>query len=137
MASRVMQLYYDTHCDGCGGWMEQGEDFRFGDDDDKLCERCWPENQEPEPAPAKPVWEAEHHCHWPGCQVAVPPRMWGCSTHWFLLPKELRDLIWATYVPGQEITKTPSLDYLAVATRVQEWIAGRVEVGPTEPEVWS
>ena len=49
--------------------------------------------------------------------------MWGCREHWFMLPKRLRDLIWATYVPGQEITKTPSQDYLVAARQVQTWIA--------------
>lgn len=41
--------------------------------------------------------------------------MWGCKPHWFKLPKAIRDRIWATYVPGQEITKTPSEDYLEAA----------------------
>jgi hypothetical protein len=48
--------------------------------------------------------------------------MWGCREHWFRLPKPLRDRIWATYVPGQEITKTPSAAYLTAATDVQRWI---------------
>lgn len=56
-----------------------------------------------------------HTCHWPGCTQNVPPRMWGCRQHWFTLPGELRSRIWAAYVPGQEITKTPSEAYLAVA----------------------
>lgn len=64
----------------------------------------------------------KHACHWPGCARVVPPRMWGCRDHWFALPKALRDRIWATYVPGQEITKTPSADYLAAAQDVQDWI---------------
>lgn len=64
----------------------------------------------------------EHHCHWPDCTVAVPPKMWGCKTHWYKLPITLRNKIWATYVPGQEITKTPSLRYIEVAKEVQEWI---------------
>ena len=63
-----------------------------------------------------------HHCHWPGCPRVVPPKMWGCREHWFRLPKPLRDRIWATYVPGQEITKTPTAAYLAAATDVQKWI---------------
>ena len=41
---------------------------------------------------------------------------------WFLLPKRLRDKIWAAYKPGQEITMTPSAEYLAVAKEVQDWI---------------
>lgn len=64
----------------------------------------------------------EHHCHWPGCTAQVPPAMWGCKPHWFRLPKALRDRIWATYAPGQEIDTTPSREYLQVADDVQRWI---------------
>jgi hypothetical protein len=48
--------------------------------------------------------------------------MWGCKTHWFRLPKKIRDEIWRTYVPGQEITKTPSRDYLKAADAAEHWI---------------
>lgn len=65
---------------------------------------------------------AAHTCHWPGCTKHVPPAMWGCKPHWFALPKRLRDRIWATYRPGQEITKDPSREYLAAADDVQHWI---------------
>lgn len=65
-----------------------------------------------------------HHCHWPKCIVEVPPVMWGCKRHWFMLPKSLRKQIWAAYVPGQEITKTPSRTYVEIANKVQEWIKG-------------
>lgn len=70
-----------------------------------------------------------HACHWPGCGKEVPPRLWGCKGHWYALPKALRDRIWATYVPGQEVTKTPSREYLAAAHDVQAWIAQQ----PTPP----
>ena len=66
--------------------------------------------------------DGRHTCHWPGCGKAVPPAMWGCKTHWFKLPARLRAQIWATYKPGQEISKTPSASYLHVAQKVQEWI---------------
>lgn len=49
--------------------------------------------------------------------------MWGCKAHWFTLPKQLRDLVWLHYKPGQEITKTPSEAYLATAELVQAWIS--------------
>lgn len=65
---------------------------------------------------------SKHTCHWPGCTIEVPPAMWGCKRHWFTLPRTLRNRIWATYVPGQEITKTPSDDYLDAALAVQTWI---------------
>ncbi len=65
----------------------------------------------------------KHHCHWPGCTTEVPPAMWGCKGHWFKLPTSLRNRIWATYKPGQEITKTPSPAYIEAAKAVQAWIA--------------
>lgn len=64
-----------------------------------------------------------HHCHWPGCERAVPPAMWGCRGHWFTLPAEKRNRIWQTYKPGQEVNGTPSAAYLDAARDVQEWIA--------------
>jgi hypothetical protein len=63
-----------------------------------------------------------HTCHWPGCGKPVPPNQWGCKDHWYQLPLSLRRRIWATYVPGQEITKTPSKEYIEAAKAVQEWI---------------
>lgn len=64
-----------------------------------------------------------HSCHWPGCPRFVPPAKWGCTKHWFALPKGLRDELFKHYVPGQEITKTPSSEYLEAAREVQRWIA--------------
>lgn len=63
-----------------------------------------------------------HTCHWPGCNAQVKPAMWGCREHWFRLPKRLRDRIWRAYRPGQEEDGRPSLDYIAAAREVQEWI---------------
>lgn len=63
-----------------------------------------------------------HGCHWPGCGKQVPPAMWGCKGHWFALPKRLRDRIWQSYRPGQEVRMDPSAEYLAAADEVQRWI---------------
>jgi hypothetical protein len=68
-----------------------------------------------------------HHCHWPGCEKQVPPAMWGCKAHWFQLPSILRAKIWRTYRPGQEVTMTPSADYIAVAKEVQAWIQKAID----------
>ncbi len=73
--------------------------------------------------PTTPHQGVHHHCHWPGCTTHVKPALWGCKYHWFLLPEQLRNEIWRTYRPGQEITKRPSAEYIAVARRVQDWIA--------------
>lgn len=64
----------------------------------------------------------DHHCHWPGCDKQVPPAMWGCKGHWFRLPIELRNKVWFSYEPGQEVNGTPSERYLRVADEVQKWI---------------
>lgn len=73
-----------------------------------------------------------HTCHWPGCDRRVPPARWGCRPHWFALPLTLRNRIWATYVPGQEVTKTPSAAYTAAAKDAQQWIAERAACARTE-----
>ncbi len=64
-----------------------------------------------------------HRCHWPGCDKQVPPAMWGCKTHWYMLPRALRNKIWAAYQPGQEESGRPSQRYVEVAREVQAWIA--------------
>ena len=64
----------------------------------------------------------QHHCHWPGCTRQVSPARWGCRVHWFALPQRLRNKIWATYKPGQEVAMTPSAAYLIAASEVDEWI---------------
>ena len=63
-----------------------------------------------------------HRCHAVGCDVAVPPKMFMCRRHWYMLPKRMRDAIWATYRPGQERDKNPSAEYLQRAAEAQEWL---------------
>mgnify|MGYP001589059526 CR=1 FL=1 len=67
----------------------------------------------------------EHTCHWPKCGKQVKPAEWGCKTHWFKLPKDLRHKVWTHYNIGQEIRGTPSRKYLDVAKEVQDWIASQ------------
>ena len=71
--------------------------------------------------------DRDHRCHWPGCTEQVPPAKWGCSTHWFQLPKPLRAAIWNTYRAGQEVSMSPSVEYLAAAAAVRKWIADHVK----------
>lgn len=76
----------------------------------------------------------KHECHWPGCNQQVPPAMWGCKRHWFILPKSLRDKVWKTYRPGQEIDMRPSDEYLTVAREIQDWIyAEKARLRPLIP----
>lgn len=56
-----------------------------------------------------------HHCHAEGCEAKVPPAMFMCKRHWFMVPLGLRNRVWALYEPGQEQTKDASRAYLKVA----------------------
>jgi hypothetical protein len=48
---------------------------------------------------------SDHICHASGCPTPVPPKMFACRKHWFMLPKMYRDAIWNAYRPGQEVRK--------------------------------
>ena len=66
-----------------------------------------------------------HTCHHPHCDLPVPPKMLACRAHWFQLPRGLRDGIWAAYVPGQEVTKSPTPQYLHVMRDcIEFWVSG-------------
>lgn len=56
-----------------------------------------------------------HTCHAEGCDAKVPPAMFMCKRHWFMVPIGLRNRIWALYEPGQEITKDPTNLYVRTA----------------------
>ena len=56
-----------------------------------------------------------HHCHATECKAKVPPKMWGCRKHWFMVPKPIRDRILAHYRPGQCDDWEPSMEYLIAA----------------------
>jgi hypothetical protein len=65
----------------------------------------------------------DHLCHARGCKTAVPPVMFMCRLHWYMIPKKDRDLVWALYQPGQEITKTPTMEYLVHADHCIDAVA--------------
>lgn len=66
-----------------------------------------------------------HTCHALGCTKAVPPKMFMCRSHWFSLPKPMREAVWAVYVNGQEIRKDPTPEYLAVTREAIDYVAKR------------
>jgi hypothetical protein len=39
-------------------------------------------------------------CPHPDCDRTIPRQTFACSTHWFSLPKELRNRIWANFRSG-------------------------------------
>ena len=66
-----------------------------------------------------------HSCHAHACNVMVPPAMFMCRRHWFMVPKPLRDAIWATYRRGQETDKNPSDPYLKNASEAVKMVAAK------------
>lgn len=46
-----------------------------------------------------------------------------CSRHWHLLHYALRRQIYKHYTPGQEVTKTPTREYLDVALAAIDYVA--------------
>ena len=78
-----------------------------------------------------------HTCHAIGCDANVPPEMFMCRSHWYSLPTQLRNRIWATYRVGQCDDKRPSKAYCDTAIECLIYVAekeGRVITGD-EPEV--
>ncbi len=74
---------------------------------------------------------SRHACHALGCLAEIQPNLFMCRAHWFSVPKSLRDQLWATYRPGQEITKDPSSEYLEAAAACIRAAAEREGI-PTE-----
>jgi hypothetical protein len=58
---------------------------------------------------------SEHRCHARGCVTPVVPGLLMCGPHWVMVPPDLRRAVLDTYEEGQEVTKTPSREYLAAA----------------------
>lgn len=69
-----------------------------------------------------------HRCHAHECKRAIPPKLFVCIQHWGQLPGNLRDAIWEEYTPRQEVTKTPTIRYLAV----QQWCVGVLAFKPND-----
>lgn len=66
-----------------------------------------------------------HHCHATDCPREVPPEMFMCRSHWFSLPKRMRDAIWRTYRPGQCDDWNISREYSEAAKAAVRFIAAK------------
>lgn len=71
-----------------------------------------------------------HTCHATGCKASVPPEMWGCKRHWFMVPKKIRDRVWATYRVGQCDDMSPSREYCLAARDAVIAVAQREGLEP-------
>lgn len=63
-----------------------------------------------------------HTCHWPGCAQRIALSQLMCRDHWLRLPKHLRDGIWRTFRPGQEIDGEVSSGYQRALRAVLRYV---------------
>lgn len=66
-----------------------------------------------------------HICHAHGCNVEVPPKMFMCRKHWFMLPADMRSQVWHCYREGQEVEGNPSREYVEIAKACVVWIKNK------------
>jgi hypothetical protein len=73
-------------------------------------------------------------CPWPSCRKPIRPAYLMCRTHWYLLPADIRERIWATYRRGQTILTAPpeyldalrdALDYAQRAAAQDDQLGGK------------
>lgn len=83
------------------------------------------------------AWEQEHGkaeyvCRWPGCNVEIDSKYWGCVRHLLLLPLHIKQELWKNYHderPGSKVQFPRRYRYkqaLAEAHKFAEaWEAGQ------------
>lgn len=80
-----------------------------------------------------------HTCHARRCETPVPPRLFMCRRHWFMVPEPLRAEIKAEYRPPQCKTKRPSRAWVTAAIAAvravdeREHGTERGRDGPSQP----
>lgn len=47
------------------------------------------------------LWSGVDRCAIKRCSCQIDPSRLMCSSHWYMVPKELRDQVWATWRSGQ------------------------------------
>ena len=50
--------------------------------------------------------ESIGHCQVPGCDDQIDPSRLMCRRHWYRVPKQLRDRVWATWQSGRGTSST-------------------------------
>lgn len=63
----------------------------------------------------------------PGCPVQVPPSMFGCKRHWFMVPKDIRDDVWRTW--KARLRGGPAEPHQIAKLRAQHAVALKLEGG--------
>lgn len=71
------------------------------------------------------MMDTTHFCHIRHCGQPVPPEMFACSYHWFMVPADIRREIWRHYRKGQENDKNPSERWMEAAKKAQAAVERR------------
>mgnify|MGYP001579131525 FL=1 len=75
-----------------------------------------------------------HLCHALGCETPVNPCFLMCGYHWFKVSVRCKQAVYATYVPGQELTKMTTAAYRQAAAAAI--IAVAEQEGVTIPAIY-
>lgn len=78
-----------------------------------------------------------HTCHARDCKRRVAPKLLMCPPHWKAVPAHLKSRVWATYKPGQEITKVASREYLEAAKAAIDAVAAAEFQAKTQGELFN
>lgn len=54
-------------------------------------------------------------CPVPGCHDQIDPSRLMCRSHWYLVPKQIRDRVWATWRSGQGAFSSEHLETVRMA----------------------
>jgi hypothetical protein len=61
------------------------------------------------------LWSGTDECSIPRCNGQIDPSRLMCRAHWYMVPKELRDHVWATWRSGQGAFSQEHLDAVRTA----------------------
>ncbi|HEX5190683.1 MAG TPA: hypothetical protein VFW16_14135 [Streptosporangiaceae bacterium] len=70
------------------------------------------------------LWSGPDWCVIPRCDRQIDPSRLMCRTHWYMVPKELRDRVWATWRSGQGAFTGDHLDAVRLAVAAVSTAAG-------------
>jgi hypothetical protein len=62
------------------------------------------------------VSEDTHDCPHPTCGRQVPLTQFACRNHWYRIPKDMRDAIWAGYRSGD------TLGHMQAMSDARRWL---------------
>jgi len=75
-----------------------------------------------------------HRCHAKKCNELIPPKLFMCHKHWYMVPSSMQRMIWHFYVAGQEVRKDPSREYITAAFQAIEYVAKQEGVKENVPK---